>query len=69
MSRIAILTEDLAKLKDQGIIVEYVHMQPKWLITFKTGPDQFFTNKEASAFVLGATTWQTNRLYCGWALS
>ncbi len=64
MSRVAILTEDLEKLKSQGIILEFVHMQPKWLITFRSGPDQFYTNKEAFAFVLGATEGLTNSLYC-----
>ena len=65
MSRIAILTEDFIKLKGQGILKEFVHMQPKWLITFHTGPDQFYTNKEAAAFILGATEGQVNSLYCG----
>lgn len=69
MSRVAILTEDLEKLKGQGIIKEFVHMQPKWLITFDSGPDQFYTNKEAFAFVLGATTRLATSLYCGWTPS
>lgn len=54
MSRASRIIEDLEKLKDQDIIVAFVRMDKKWLITLHNVTDLYLNNREASAFVSGA---------------
>ncbi len=54
MSRISRLTEELRKLKEDSIIVEFAHMQPNWLIVLSPKHDLYLTNKETQAFIEGA---------------
>jgi len=55
VSRVSRLTEELEKLKDRSIIVEYTYMQPNWLIVLNLKNDLFLNNKEAQAFCDGAS--------------
>lgn len=55
MSRVSRLIEDFDKLKDRSIIVEYVHLQPNWMVVLNLKHDLYLNNKEARAFCDGAS--------------